>query len=286
MIIKEIKCKTALVKCGIPGIDYVVNPYTGCGFACTYCYASFMTRFIKGVEFFDWGKFVFPKINIAEVLSKEIKTKLKDKGRGVEILLSSVTDPYQGVESKYQLTRKCLEILVKFEFEGLVSILTKSKLVTRDIDIFKKLKNVSVGLTVTSVDDNISRFFEKFAPNVTERFDALKILNENKIKTYAFIGPLLPHFVAKKEELEKIFIKLNEVGTKDIFIEHLNLSGYIRKRLFDEIGKDNKELLEKFYQSQSKKYREELEKIIRDLIKKYKMNLLMDMVIYHREFKR
>ena len=191
--------------------------------------------------------------------------KLKNKGAGKEIFISSVTDPYQGVEAKYKLTRQCLETLADFGFNGVISILTKSDLVTRDIDVLKRLKKVLVGLTITSTDDSISRYFEKFAPPVTSRLKALKILNENGIKTYAFIGPLLPHFVAQQEKVEELLKKIKEAGTKDIFIEHLNLSKYIRSRLFEEMKGADKKIVDVFYSSQTKVYRQKLEKIIRRL---------------------
>ncbi len=321
---KEITCKSALVKCGIPGIDFVINPYIGCRFGCTYCYASFMGRFLKGVDIKDWGNYVYAKVNLPEVLKTELKSKLKNKGRGLEVFLSSVTDCYQGAEAKYKLTRQSLEILADFGFEGVLSILTKSMLVTRDIDVLKRFKHAVVGFTITSTDDKISRYFEKYAPNVSDRFAALKKLNEAGITTYAFLGPLLPHFVAQKDELEKIFIKLNEVGTKDIYVEHLNLSGYIKGRLFSEMGwgsvvsnphsneprlrGENWDLkgipnprkvgfgmtdrigklysARQFYASQDPSYREALDQEIRRLVKKYNMNLLMDMVIYHKEFQK
>lgn len=243
-----------------------------------------MGRFVDKT-IYDWGEYVYAKVNAPELLNKEIK-KLKNKGRGKEIFLSSVTDPYQGAEGDYKLTRQCLKILADYGFEGVVSILTKSNLVIRDIDIFKKLKHAIVGLTVTSTDDGISRYFEKSAPAVSVRLKTLKILNENGIKTYAFIGPLLPHFVAESDELEKLFKELSETGTKDIFVEHLNLAKYIRNRLFEEMKDVDQEILKKFYSSQSKSYRVELEEKIIKLIKKYKMNLLKDMVIFHKEFQK
>ena len=282
MEVKEIQAKHILVKCGIPGIDFVINPYTGCSFACKYCYASFMGRFV-GKQITDWGDYVFAKVNAPELLQQDIK-KLKNKGEGKEIFMSSVTDPYQGLEVKYKLTRQCLEILADFGFEGVVSILTKSDLVTRDIDVFKKLKNVLVGLTITSTDDSISRYFEKYAPPVSKRFKALKELNKNGIETYAFIGPLLPHFVARPDELDRLFKKLKQTGTKNIFIEHLNLSTYIKTRLTEEMKSQEDSLLKEFYSSQSKEYRAKLEEIIKRLVKKYDMHLLMDMVIFHKEF--
>jgi len=283
MLIKEIYAKTILNPCGIPGIDFVINPYIGCSFACRYCYASFMSRMV-GKKIEEWGSYVFPKINAVLLLKKELPKKLKDKGAGKEIFFSSVTDPYQGIEVKYKLTRGCLKALLEFGFLGTVSILTKSDLVLRDVDLFKKFKNISIGLTVTSTDDNISRYFEKHAPAVSKRFAALKTLNQNKVSTYAFIGPLLPHFVAKKDEVEKIFEKLVEVGTKDIFIEHLNLSSYIRNRLIKEIKEVDQKIINDFYLTSSKAYRKQVETIIYPLIEKYKLRLLKNQVIYHQEY--
>ena len=284
MDFKEVEAKTILTSCGIPGIDYVINPYIGCRFACKYCYASFMGRFV-GKTIYDWGEYVYAKVNAPELLKKEIK-KLRNKGAGKEIFFSSVTDPYQGEEGNYKLTRQCLEIIADNDYQGLISILTKSNLVVRDIDIFKRLKHVMVGLTVTSTDDDISRYFEKNAPAVSVRLKALKLLNDNGIKTYAFIGPLLPHFVAQTNELEKLIKSISETGTKDIFIEHLNLAKYIRNRLFEEMKNVDQKILKEFYDSQSKDYRQELEEKVRKLLKKYKMNLLKDMVIYHKEFQK
>ena len=85
--------------------------------------------------------------------------------------------------------------------------------------------------------------------------------------------------------MEKVFQKLIEVGTKDIYVEHLNLSGYIRGRLMAEMKGTDRDIVAKFYSSQTKVYREDLEKLIKKLVEKYNMNLLLDLVIFHREFR-
>lgn len=279
--VKEVKAKGILTKSNLPDCDYVVNPYTGCRFGCTYCYASFMGRFVdKSVN--DWGNYVFVKTNSVELLAKDIKS-LKNKGKGKTVFFSSVTDPYQGLEAKYKLTRGCLQVLADCEFEGLVGILTKSNLVLRDIDIFKQLKNVEVGLTITSTSDDISRYFEKFAPSANERLSALKQLNEQDIKTYAFVGPLLPHFVSKPKQLEDLFKRIEEVGTKDLYIEHINLKGHILERFLKEMPDLDQKTIDKFYKSQDKSYRDGLNKILLDLVKKYNFNLRLGSAIYHHE---
>ena len=182
-IIKEIQVRSVLSKTGIPGMKYCINPYVGCAHACRYCYATFMKRFTGHLE--PWGSFVDVKINAPEVLRRELKRA--EKGG---IILSSVTDPYQPLEAKYQITRKCLEVLTLFQFP--VDILTKSPLVLRDIDIISRLKNAEVGITITTDDEGIRKIFEPKAPTVHVRIEALKKLHETGIKTYAFIGPVLP----------------------------------------------------------------------------------------------
>ncbi|MBI2414383.1 radical SAM protein [candidate division WWE3 bacterium] len=277
-MITEIKAKSILVASKLPDTDFVINAYTGCTFGCSYCYASFMGRF-NGKSIDDWGSYVFPKVNLEEVLDGEL-SKIKDKTKA--IFLSSVTDPYQGLETKYQLTKKALELLLKHHWTGEISILTKSPLVTRDIELFKKFPNIEVGLTITSTDDSVSRILEQSAPPASLRLKALKELNQAGIKTYAFIGPLLPHFSATPEKLKDIFDSVWETGTREIYMEHLNLSPYIKVRLFEKLSNVDRAILEKFYEAGTDKYKKELEDVISNLLKSYDFRLRLNEVISHR----
>ncbi len=180
--INEINVKTILTKTRIPGIEYCLNPYTGCSHACKYCYATFMKRFTGHIE--PWGSFVDVKINAPEVLRKQLKRTQKGN-----IIISSVTDPYQPVEKKYMLTRKCLEVLAQYKYP--VNILTKSPLVLRDLDIISKM-NAEVGITISTDNDSVRKIFEPCAPSIISRVEALKQLHKSGIYTYAFIGPILP----------------------------------------------------------------------------------------------
>ncbi|MEZ6255927.1 MAG: radical SAM protein [Patescibacteria group bacterium] len=281
MEIKEFEAKSILTPCKLPDADYVVNPYTGCAFGCTYCYASFMGRYV-GKSNSDWGNYVYVKANAPQLLLKDLG-KLKNKGRDKCIFFSSVTDPYQGLEAKYELTKECMEKLLEFGFRGKLSILTKSQLVLRDLDILKQFENVEVGLTITTTQDAISRYFEKKAPNVSQRLDTLKKLNGNGIKTYAFVGPLLPHFVTEEHNLDELFKTIAATGTKELYIEHINLSAYIKERLLKEMPELQKDIIDKFYNSQHKEYRQELDKLIKKLVNKYKLKLKLDSTLYHKE---
>jgi DNA repair photolyase len=181
IIVREVQAKTILSVSKIH--DYVVNPYTGCQHACSYCYARFMKRFTGHAE--PWGEFVDAKINAPELLSKEI---LKKKVGNVWV--SGVCDPYQPLEAKYQLTRKCLAILAQHDWPVVVQ--TRSPLVLRDIDILKNAKNFEVGFSITTADDSIRKLFEPLAPPIKDRIAALDKLHQAGIRTYAMIAPTLP----------------------------------------------------------------------------------------------
>ena len=127
MIIKEIQTNDYLTKSNLPASDYVINPYVGCTHGCRYCYASFMKRFTSHKE--KWGEFIDIKL-----CDKKIDL---NKISGKNVFLSSVTDCYNKFEEKYKITRNILKQLV--DSDCYLSISTKSKLILRDIDLFKKI---------------------------------------------------------------------------------------------------------------------------------------------------
>ena len=127
MKIKEIFAKTILTKTAIPGFDYCVNPYVGCGHGCRYCYASFMKRFTGHKE--PWGEFVDIKVNAPDLMKKQLR-----RARMGLVAIGTVTDPYQPLERKYRITRRILKALLERQFP--VNVLTRSPLCLRDIDLF------------------------------------------------------------------------------------------------------------------------------------------------------
>jgi DNA repair photolyase len=232
LIIKEIKVKSVLSKSGIPGADYCINPYVGCFHGCRYCYATFMKRFTGHTE--TWGCFVDVKINAPEVLEKQLKRA--EKG---SVIISSVTDAYQPIEARYKLTRKCLEVLLQRQFS--VDILTKSPLVLRDMDLIKRFKDISVGITITTDDEGMRKVFEPNAPSISARINALKRLHENGINTYAFIGPILPMkpetLVERiKPHVDSIIIDRMNYASKTIRIyRQLKLERWLDEGFIEEI---------------------------------------------------
>ncbi|MBU2054704.1 MAG: radical SAM protein [Proteobacteria bacterium] len=181
MKIREIWAKSILSKSQI--YAYAVNPYVGCSHACRYCYAAFMKRFTGHKE--RWGEFLDVKINAPELLAREIARR-----RTGRVWVSGVCDPYQPLERKYKLTRRCLEILMENGWP--MTVQTKSPLVLRDIEILVKSRDAEVGFTITTAEERIRRLFEPSAPPIPERLGALEVLHSRGIKTFAMIAPMLP----------------------------------------------------------------------------------------------
>ncbi|WP_448536393.1 radical SAM protein [Pseudothermotoga sp.] len=199
MLVQKLVTKTK-----IPIARYVVNPYIGCGHGCKYCYAQFIGPFKNKAGV--WGRDVFVKTNAPEIFERELY-KLKGS-----ILFSSVCDPYQPIEEKYQLTRTLLKIAL--EHFRIVCILTKSNLILRDLDILKN-GNVSVTLTITTDDDRVRKILEPNAAPIEQRIEAVKKLRESNVDVSIFVGPVLP---MNPERLASLLSEL--VGR--IFVDKLN----------------------------------------------------------------
>lgn len=212
-------CKTALSKTEVSSYDYTINPYTGCQNGCVYCYANFMRRF-SGHLRDTWGSFVDVKVNLLDVLGKELPRR-----SGGTIWLSSVCDPYQPLERKYELSRGVIE-LVSRHGRFSVSILTKSALVLRDVDLLERMKDrVDVGFTITTFSRSPQLMFEPYASPVSDRIEALGRLNDAGIDTWVFIAPILPF--ATEEDLELGLQRLADAGVKRLMTDRYNARGMI-----------------------------------------------------------
>jgi DNA repair photolyase len=216
LLIREVECKSILTRSGIPSVDYAVNPYVGCEHGCVYCYATFMKRFTGHEE--EWGTFVDVRVNAPQVLERQLR-----RASPGNISFGTVTDAYQPLETKYALTRACLKALLDYDFP--VSILTKSALVWRDLDLLKKLKAVEVAFTITTPDDEVRNIFEPRSSPIRARLEALRALAEAGISTWAFCGPLLPFVSDSDEQLHALFTELKRARVGHVLVDSLNLRG-------------------------------------------------------------
>ncbi|MCL1928255.1 MAG: radical SAM protein [Treponema sp.] len=266
MIVKEIAAKEAIVKSKLPAADYVVNAYTGCTHKCIYCYAEFMKRFTNHNE--NWGEFIdikiFDKINIP----KDIVNKY--------VFLSSVTDPYNHYEVKYGKTRQVLTELKHANCH--IGILSKAKNVLKDMELFKEIKNIEVGISLNTTDDNFRKMTEPKASTVEDRINVLKILRKNNIKNYLFMSPVFPYLSDYQKIIEHTKDFVDYYG-----FENLNLRAGYKYRVLELIKHKYPELINDYidiYKNNNQTYWIELEKEISNYCKKHKIQYKM---YFHHE---
>ena len=227
-IIKETVSKNIITKSKLPATDYVINNYVGCNHGCIYCYAEFMKRFTNHTE--KWGEFLDVKKFNEEKFVKYLKKINSDK----KILMSSVTDPYNPYEIKYKSTRNILKLFIQANNEHIhLEILTKSLLIFRDIDLLKKIKNITVGISLNTLNDNLRRQIEPCAGSIKSRIEILKKLKGENIPVYLFVSPIFPMLT----KLEEIIATCKD--TVDfIYFENLNLRGRYKKIILNFISKN------------------------------------------------
>ena len=159
----------------------------------------------------DWGRIVIAKINVVDVLRRELKSLRPNK-----IFIGTITDPYQPVEALYKLTRKALDVILRNNVR--VSIQTKNSLILRDLDILLNNRNlVDVGITITTLNSKVSRKYEPLASPPQARVKTLRTLSSNGIKTWIFVGPIIPKETDDINMLKEIILLAKETKSFIIF---------------------------------------------------------------------
>ena len=189
------------------GYDYTLNPYSGCSFGCTYCYAAFFSQTEEQRR--NWGYWVSVKENALQLLIKFRKKSLRDKA----IYMSSVTDPYQPIERELCLTRSLLKELLDFHQPRMV-IQTRSPIATRDIDLYRQFNIIQVNMTVTTDSEAVRKVFEPLCPSNSSRLKAIKEINKAGVNACITMTPLLP--IDSPDDFAK---RLLDTGIKKFIIQ-------------------------------------------------------------------
>src|SRR5881397_310090 len=172
------------------GFETSLNPYRGCEHGCIYCYARPTHEYLGFSAGLDFESKIMVKTNASELLHAELESP---RWHPQTLILSGVTDPYQPIERTLRITRGCLEVLAKFR--NPVAIITKNRLVTRDIDLLCELAQrnaAAVNLSVTSLDPNLQRVLEPRATSPQGRLDAIRQLRSAGIPTGVMVAPIIP----------------------------------------------------------------------------------------------
>lgn len=204
--------------------NYTIDPYQNCEFGCIYCDSSI-------------DKTVYIKINSATILKKELKQL--EKGT---IIVGSVHDPYQKAEEYYKITRNLLKIIKDHNFS--CHILTKSNLVTRDIDIISKIKNCKVTISLISIKNNITNIFEKNVPSSNARLQTIEKLSLKGLNVGIAIIPIIPFI--NEEEIKEIIKSAINYKARYILHKYLELKGDQKLCFYNILIKFYPRLIEKY----------------------------------------
>ena len=229
MQIVKIRAKNILSRSKIGSGGYAINPYVGCPHGCIYCYAKFM-RGVTGHEE-AWGEFLDVKdFDVASLV------KFAASHGGERVFMSSVTDCYNSYEARFGATRKVLEALAGSDIN--LQILTKSSLVTRDIDLLQTMPNVRVGVSLSVIDEKLRRMLEPRASSVAARIAAIKKLRAAGVKTYIFVAPISP-------QITPVFDIISHYGdaADEMWFDRLNLYPNFRDKILAFIGRNFPALL-------------------------------------------
>lgn len=209
----EDTCKTALNR--VPDqsrvpFRWTVNPYRGCAHSCHYCFARAYHAYLDLGIGEDFSSKIVVKTNAVDVLRRELASP---RWGGDVIAMGTATDPYQHCEGRYRLTRGIVEALA--DFRNPLSILTKSTMIVRDLDVFTRLAEVAsltVSMSVGTLDEEIRRVVEPGTPPGARRLEILGRFAEAGIRTGVLVAPILPGLTDDEEHLDEVLADCAEAG--------------------------------------------------------------------------
>jgi len=264
--------------------DYSVNPYSGCSYNCLYCYT-------KGSRYGGYEKGLAIKANLPEVLEKQMRNRARRREYGI-IAISTSTEPYQRIEERERLTRKVLEIALRYRFP--VHILTKSTLVLRDLDVLgeideravlpddlsQKLEHGAIiNFSISTLDERISGILEPGSPPPFERLEAMEKCREHGFLAGVSFIPVLPFISDGEKALDEGIKEVKRYGGSFVFVGALTLFGdkpedcktlyynFLQEHFPELIPKYKR--LYKIYSQPSKEYQSKLESLAKKLCEKH-----------------
>ena len=228
-----VESRTVINRVPKPGVlpfEYTINAYRGCSHACTYCFAR-PTHDYLGLDIAeDFDTRIVVKINAPEVVRHETAPA---RWAGHPIAMGTNTDPYQAAEGKYKLTRGIIEVLT--ERRNPFSILTKSPLVLRDLDLLveaAQVTDVTVDFSVGTLDADAWSKSEPGTPHPRKRLDAVRRLNERGVPSGVLMAPVLPGISDRPDQIEAVVKGAAEAGARFIAGTYLHLRGPLKDHYF------------------------------------------------------
>jgi DNA repair photolyase len=248
----EVRARSALnhVPGGRYGFNYTVNAFRGCSHACVYCFARRTHTFLDFDAGRDFEREIVVKVNLPELLRAELA---RPAWKRELVALGTNTDPYQWVESRYRFMPEILAALEAADTP--VSVLTKSPLLLRDIDIFERMSNrlpVSVNLSVPTLDEDAWRATEPHTPSPSARLDAVAELRSRGIDSGVLIAPLMPGINDAPEQVQPIVERAREAGATFLGGVALHLRDEVKDVFLAWLETKRPDLLPKYEQLYAK----------------------------------
>jgi len=234
----SIEARSVLNRCSSPRMPFTwtINPYRGCEFGCRYCYARYTHEFMGLSRWEDFEEKIYVKRDAARILARELTP---ERLAGQSIALGTATDPYQPAERRYGVTRRLLAVMAAAR-DLRLSIATKSDLVTRDIDLLRRIaarSSLQVNLTVTTLDRRLARILEFRAPTPELRLKALRTLRQAGIAAGVTVSPILPEITDSPRNLDAVIAAARAHDAVHLFANVLFLKPSAQQAFFPFLEK-------------------------------------------------
>ena len=229
----SLEVRSVLNRCVSPRMPFTwtINPYRGCEFGCRYCYARYTHEFMGLNRWEEFEEKIYVKRDAARILARELTP---ERLNGQSIALGTATDPYQPAERRYGVTRSLLAVMAMAR-DLRLSITTKSDLITRDIDLLRRIakhSSLHVSITVTTLDRRLARILEFRAPTPELRLEALRTLRQAGITAGINIAPIMPDITDNKANLEAVIAAAREHEASHVFANVLFLKPSAQQAFF------------------------------------------------------
>jgi DNA repair photolyase len=248
----ETTCKSAINRVkGMP-FDWSLNPYRGCRHDCVYCYARASHRYLDLDPGADFAGTILVKVNLPEVLAAELGRR---SWRRERVAVGTATDPYQPIEGRYRLTRRCLEAFARFQTP--ISLVTKGTLILRDLDVLQELARragATVCFSVPTVDREIWRRTEPGTPPPAQRLRAMARLAASGVRAGVLMAPLLPGLSADPDQIARTVRAAADHGAEFIGANVLHLGPDVADYYLAFLERDYPELLAGYHRLYGTKY--------------------------------
>ena len=240
----HVEARSVINRIPFPGrfpFEYTINAYRGCSHACVYCFARPTHDYLGLSIGSDFDSKIVVKINAPEIVRHETEPR---RWARHPIAMGTNTDPYQSAEGKYRLTRQIIEVLA--ERKNPFSVLTKSPLVLRDLDVLTEaaaVTEVTVDFSIGTVDEGVWKLSEPGTPHPRKRLDAVARLTEAGIRSGVLMAPILPGLSDDPEQLEAVVEGAVSAGARFIAGMYLHLRGPLKGHYLDWLAAARPELV-------------------------------------------